>query len=123
MAIGQRIKKRLEDLGWERRDLMERVPDLTPQALSNLINRDSVRSEWDMPIAEALGVSVLWLVYGIEEKYSTQAKVSDFPAREPAVDELLAAARNLSTEGIRELVGQARLLAKYHPKVKETSRA
>lgn len=123
MAIGQRIKKRLEDLGWERRDLMERVPDLTPQALSNLINRDSVRSEWDMPIAEALGVSVLWLVYGIEEKYSTQAKVSDFPAREPAVDELLAAARNLSPEGIRELVGQARLLAKYHPKVKETSRA
>ena len=63
MNIGGRIVKRLKELNWDRRDLLDRVPDLTPQALSNLINRDSVRSEWDERIADALGVSVLWLVY------------------------------------------------------------
>lgn len=64
MNIGSRIQHRLQELHWERRDLLERVPDLTPQALSNLIKRDSKRSEWDEAIAAALGVSVLWLVYG-----------------------------------------------------------
>lgn len=66
MNIGSRIQHRLRELHWERRDLLERVPDLTPQALSNLIKRDSKRSEWDEAIAAALGVSVLWLVYGKE---------------------------------------------------------
>lgn len=64
MNIGSRIQHRLQELHWERRDLLERVPDLTPQALSNLIKRDSKRSEWDEANAAALGVSVLWLVYG-----------------------------------------------------------
>lgn len=64
MNIGSRIQHRLRELHWERRNLLERVPDLTPQALSNLIKRDSKRSEWDEAIAAALGVSVLWLVYG-----------------------------------------------------------
>lgn len=63
MNIGGRIVERLTELKWERKDLLERVPDLTSQALYNLIKRDSVRSEWDERIAEALGVSVLWLVY------------------------------------------------------------
>lgn len=67
MNIGGRIVQRLEALQWERKDLLARVPDLTAQALSNLIRRDSVRSEWDELIAEALGVSVMWLVYGKNE--------------------------------------------------------
>lgn len=58
------VSNTASELHWERRDLLERVPDLTPQALSNLIKRDSKRSEWDEAIAAALGVSVLWLVYG-----------------------------------------------------------
>lgn len=68
MAIGTRIVEALKERGWTRNDLMERVPNLTPQALSNLIRRDSARSEWDQAIAEALGVSVLWLVYGVEPR-------------------------------------------------------
>lgn len=64
MNLGKRIEKTLGDLRLERKDLLARVPDLTPQALSNLICRDSKRSEWDEAIAKALGVSVLWLVYG-----------------------------------------------------------
>jgi hypothetical protein len=66
MNIGSRIVKRLDDLQWERRDLLDKVPGLSAQALSNLITRDSKRSEWDELIADALGVSILWLVYGKE---------------------------------------------------------
>lgn len=68
MNIGGRIAQRLTALGWERKELLSRVPDLTPQALSNLITRDSKRSEWDEAIAQALGVSVLWLVYNYDEQ-------------------------------------------------------
>jgi len=64
MNIGHRIVQRLQERQWERKDLLDAVPDLTPQALSNLIRRDSKRSEWDEAIASALDVSVLWLVYG-----------------------------------------------------------
>lgn len=64
MNIGGRIVQRLRGLRWERKDLLNRIPDLTPQALSNLIRRDSKRSEWDLIIARELGVSVTWLVYG-----------------------------------------------------------
>lgn len=74
MNIGGRIVKRLEELGWQRKDLLERVSDLTSQALHNLIKRDSCRSEWDEKIAEALGVSVLWLVYGKESIYDAYHK-------------------------------------------------
>lgn len=68
MNIGGRIEKRLKELDWQRSDLLAKVPDLSPQALSNLIRRDSVRSEWDEVIADALGVTVTWLVYGKEER-------------------------------------------------------
>jgi len=59
MNMGKRIEERINSLGWKRRDLLQRVPDLTDQALSNLIRRDSKRSEWDELIANALGVTVL----------------------------------------------------------------
>lgn len=51
MAIGKRITERLGQLTWERKDLMAKIPALSPQALSNLITRDSKRSEWDVAIA------------------------------------------------------------------------
>lgn len=70
MNLGKRIEARLSDLRWSRNQLLEKVTELTPQALSNLITRDSRRSEWDEKIAEALGVSVLWLVYGHEENHT-----------------------------------------------------
>lgn len=72
MNIGGRIKQRLEDTGKDRQWLLAQLPELSPQALSNLIVRDSKRSEWDEAIADALGVSVLWLVYGKEVEYAAQ---------------------------------------------------
>ena len=69
MNIGGRIQQRLEQLKWQRKDLLERVEGLSDQNLSNLIRRDSTRSEWDTRIASALGVTVLWLVYGIDDDH------------------------------------------------------
>lgn len=86
MNIGGRILERLKFLGWERKDLLERVPNLTPQSLSNLIVRDSVRSEYDVAIAEALGVSVMWLVYGVAD-YSP-AIIRPITIESPSKDEL-----------------------------------
>lgn len=89
MNIGGRIQQRLEALGWKQKDLLERVPDLSAQSLSNLIRRDSVRSELDVVIAEALGVSVMWLVYGddLSACETTQpgdsSVLSDLAALEP----------------------------------------
>jgi hypothetical protein len=68
MNIGGRIDQKLSDLRWERKDLLEKVPELSVQSLSALIKRDSKRSELDEDIAKALGVSVLWLVYGHEDE-------------------------------------------------------
>lgn len=78
MNIGRRIEQRLKDLGWERKDLLDRVPELSPQALSNLIRRDSKRSEWDELIAGALGMSVLELVYG-------KSRQAEFSINEPRI--------------------------------------
>jgi len=69
MNIGGRIQQRLDQLKWQRKDLLERVEGLSDQNLSNLIRRDSTRSEWDTRIASALGVTVLWLVYGIDDDH------------------------------------------------------
>ncbi len=89
MNIGGRIQQRLEALGWKQRDLLDRVPDLSAQSLSNIIRRDSKRSELDVVIAGALGVSVQWLVYGEEspardiEQPGDNAVLSDLAALEP----------------------------------------
>ncbi len=123
MAIGKRIVERLVSLGWSRNDLMTKVPDLTPQALSNLIKRDSARSEWDMEIAEALGVSVLWLVYGIDTTYQAADNVVRLEAREPAplpypFNKLIDAAEKLTYDGQILLVGRALEMASTYGKAK-----
>ena len=119
MAIGKRIEQRLKDLGWNRQDLLREVPELTPQALSNLIRRDSVRSEWDERIARALSVSVLWLVYG-REPYSAAPNVTVLPAREPDplprhVQAIVDTALRMSPEGHLVLLGKAEELVERFP--------
>ena len=85
MNLGKRIDKRLNDLKWERKKLFDALPDLSPQALSNLIVRDSKRSEWDVQIADVLGVSVMWLVYG-DAPYSDEHTATEAQAESPAAD-------------------------------------
>lgn len=125
MALGKRIQARLDELGWDRKDLLEKVDGLTPQALSNLIVRDSKRSEWDEKIADALGVSVMFLVYGkppVAYQQPTQ-QATRMEAREPAampdtIRQIMLHVENMSQQGQWELLGQARLLERIHPNVR-----
>lgn len=128
MNMGKRIESKLSTLGWKRQDLLSRVPDLTAQALSNLIRRDSKRSEWDEAIANALGVSILWLVYGKNEEEKPYVKVADlyrpspmisdsirsFPDRRredhPAITEVVKEMLLMDEGGKWMLAGQAKLI-------------
>lgn len=49
-------------------ELCHRVPGLSQQALSNLETRDSKTSEYAIRIADALGVSIRWLLDGAGKK-------------------------------------------------------
>jgi len=113
MAIGKRITDRLNTMGWDRSDLMDRIPSLTPQALSNLIRRDSKRSEWDTEIAAALGVSVLWLVYGIDAEYAKH-DTTVLTLREAdagPLNRLMQTAATLPRDDLLILIGRAEEMA------------
>lgn len=119
MAIGKRIEEMLGRLKWQRSDLMARVPTLTAQALSNLIRRDSARSEWDEQIADALGVSVLWLVYGKDASYPKTQKVTDLKTREPdTIDRAAAIMATMSRDGQLVAIGRLMELAQQYPRAK-----
>lgn len=64
MALGARIREAREALNWDQSALCSRVPGLSQQALSNLETRDSKTSEFAIRIADALGVSIRWLLDG-----------------------------------------------------------
>lgn len=124
MGIGTRIVQRLEALKWERKDLIKAIYDasgkeLSAQALSNLITRDSARSEWDELIAAGLNVHVMWLVYGREPvTYESTPNVRrlqvDQPTLPTPLDKILAAARNLNRDGQHVLLGRALELAETY---------
>lgn len=64
MNLGQRIKQRREALGWGQQELCDKVPGLTQGNLSALEVRGSKTSEFAIRIADALSVSVRWLLDG-----------------------------------------------------------
>ena len=113
MNMGGRIKNRLDELGWSQARLIERAAAidpsarLTPSALSNLIKRDSVRSEMDTLIAKALGVPLLWLVYGDEDAGQREARAPSRPAP-PAVMEIESALQSLDLLDAKSLSAHLR---------------
>lgn len=122
MNIGGRISKRLEDLGWERSDLLAKIPELSPQNLSQLIVRDSKRSEWDEAIADALKVSVMWLVYGKEEKseegHDAQTNVTEVAfksEKERLVDEMMDLMGTADEMGCVAMLAAAREALRHRP--------
>lgn len=120
-GIGKRITARLKHLGWERKDLLNALPELSPQALSNLITRDSRRSEWDEALAKALGMHVMELVYGQKPPAWDSHKVKALPVQEgppPTIQKIIEAASNMSPEGQYVLLGRAEELALKYPKAK-----
>lgn len=72
MAMGARIKSEREGLGWTQQQLADRVNEhlregekpLTQQALDRLEKRDSKTSEFAIRLADALNVSVRWMLDG-----------------------------------------------------------
>lgn len=125
MNLGKRIEQKLKELGWERKDLMDKVPELSTSNLSALIKRDSKRSELDEKIAEALGVSLLWLVYGrypeqqnrFGEIVATESKnvTSLTHPQHPAVAEVVTLMNNTDELGKGMMLAKARDIAKERP--------
>lgn len=71
MAMGQRIGERLAELGWKQSRLVALVPGLALGTLHALIKRDSIKSEFSGQIAQALGVTHLWLSRGEGPKFES----------------------------------------------------
>lgn len=120
MNIGSRIVARLDELGWKRKDLLDALPELTPQALSALIKRGSKRSELDEYIASGLGVSVMWLVYGkgVENAPNLPASVTKLnppTERDAWMAELTELAEKLDTYRMGMLIKTARDLVAEQP--------
>ena len=87
MGIGRRIKARLNELGEGQAWLANRASNkdrvLSEAALSAIIKRDSIRSEFIGQIAEALGVNVRWLVYGKGPKLREESVATPTQDRSP----------------------------------------
>lgn len=81
MNMGARIKELLKARGWKQSDLLERVPDLDAKSLSAVINRDSRFSEYALGIAKGLGVSLDYLIFGVED----HATVVPAPSADPVL--------------------------------------
>jgi transcriptional regulator with XRE-family HTH domain len=79
MSLGKRIKSIREERDWTQNVLCARVNRMLPadvkplsqQALAGLENRDSTTSSHATWIADALGVSVRWLMDGLGDKSAT----------------------------------------------------
>jgi hypothetical protein len=122
MNIGGRILIRLGELGWERSDLLAKLPELSPQNLSQLIVRDSKRSEWDEAIAKALGVHVMWLVYGKEEGPpeipDAQSKITKLgfkSEKERLIDEMMGLMNATDEIGCVAMLSAAREALRHRP--------
>lgn len=101
MAMGARIKAERGDT--DQAVIAAKVPGLTQQALSNLETRDSRTSEFAPGIADALGVSLRWLMTGEGDKKS------DWPFRRIQREQLT----RLSDEDLLVVEG-ALLMAIHH---------
>lgn len=64
MSLGKRVEDKRKELGWTQPQLAAKVEGLTQQALDRLEKRDSKTSEHAVALAEALGVSLRWLLSG-----------------------------------------------------------
>lgn len=107
MNLGKRIEARLNELNWTRNQLLEKVTELSAQALSNLIVRDSRRSEWDEQIAKALGVSVLWLVYGYDDMPRAEAPAAVYDFQSAPIKSVIEIMKKLEPERQNEVIAFA----------------
>lgn len=86
MNMGKRIEQCLDELGWKQVQLLDKVPDLSPSALSALIKRDSKWSDFAEEIAEALGVEFRWLLTGKGNQWVNRKTVAHPVRQDDAPD-------------------------------------
>lgn len=106
--LGRRIQSRLAEMGHKRSYLYEKIPALRAPTLSLLITRNSRRSKFDAEIADALGVTLLWLNTGQTPKLISTAKTRN------ALGERLS---DLVYQG--DLITAATLLLQNMPKAEQ----
>ena len=64
-TIADRFNDKLKELGLDQKDIAERI-NVSPTAISKIANGETKRSRFLPAIAEALGVSEQWLIFGDE---------------------------------------------------------
>lgn len=103
MNMGGRIEQRLKELGWRQVELLSRVPELSTGTLSALIARDSKRSEFAARIADALGVTLVWLLDGKEPKEIQMVAGGDHPESNAEPAPRMAPPRRIPVVGTAQL--------------------
>lgn len=89
MNMGARIKELLEQRGWKQIDLLERVPELDSKSLSAIIKRDSRFSECALGIAKAFGVTLDYLIFGVDDQAASAPASSQAAIKDMTGDELI----------------------------------
>jgi transcriptional regulator with XRE-family HTH domain len=117
-TLASRLKNSREAMGLTQEGLAAKAK--IRQSFIGALEVEAQRTSKYLPeIAEALGVSVLWLKSGRSEKAapSQNEKVIDFPPVPfpPLVQEVIELALSMSDRGKIELIGRAKELAVQHP--------
>lgn len=79
MPLGKRIAETLDELGWQQKELSDKS-GVDEGTISALITRDSMRSQFAAPLAEGLGIQLLWLLTGEGEKWLTPNASANYAA-------------------------------------------
>ena len=122
MNMGARIKELLEARGWKQIDLLERVPELDARSLSALISRDSRFSECAFGIAKAFGVSLDYLIFGIEDEAANNGSVNAHDLTASDVCELLTTYAALDEAGRSFVLEAARARLQHSPAANKRQR-
>lgn len=97
--LGRRLGDHLAEIGMTQVQLAARVEGLTQQNLQAMISRNSKTSEHAVAIADALGLSIRWLLTGSGDK-----RGADWPLSH----ELLGALRAAGPDTVRRAENAAR---------------
>lgn len=122
MGLGKHIQKRLDELEWEQKDLVDKTrpnsnsdPVVDQQTLSAIITRDSKRTMYLEPIADALRLTANELISGKWNKPNS-AEPKNSPLYKPSKTEniIFAIVKSLADEEQEELLEQMRAWYETH---------
>ncbi len=106
MGIGSHLERRLEELGWDQKKLIEESK-LGQQTVSALIRRDSERSKYTARLAATVYLTTDQLISGVWPKGRTVDVTTDAKTKERE-QLLLALIRDMTPEQQEELIPHLR---------------